>query len=346
MKYFITGISGFIGSNLARKLLREGHQINALVRDMENINLFKHPGLKFIKGSLKDRKTITSAMKGCNTAFHLAAFAKPWAKDPNEYIRVNIDGSKNVFEAAKIAGVKKVVFTSSAATMSPSISYSSSDEMTPRNIPLFNEYEITKKEAELIACEYSRNSIPIVIVNPSRVFGPGPLNASNSVTKMILQYCLGKWRIIPGNGERIGNYVFVDDVVSGHLLAANYGNPGERYILGGENLSFNDFFFLLRNITGQARKMIKLPLQFMSGIAWILEKQYFVTGIPPVITPPWIKKYLCDWSLSSRKAMSDLGYQITPVRDGIIKTLEWLFASGLLHEKMIINKASHPELSM
>jgi farnesol dehydrogenase len=324
MKYFITGVSGFIGSNLAHELVTDGHTVHANIRDNRILNKFIHHDVKLFKGGLENKEVLIKAMEGCETAFHLAALAKPWSKDPHEFHRINVEGAVNVFTAAREAGVRKVVFTSSAATMSPSNGRDPATEATPRRVPFFNDYEVTKSEAEARAREFSDNGMPVVIVNPTRVYGPGPMNASNSVTRMIAGYLKGTWRIIPGDGKKIGNYVFIDDVVHGHLLAAQKGKPGERYILGGENITFDELFRILGEVTGIRRRMIHLPLALMTTTAKFMEWQYPLTRIPPAITASWVRKYLNDWSLSSNKAVADLGYRITPFADGVKKTVEWL----------------------
>lgn len=334
MKYFITGITGFIGSNLAKYLLSEGHQVNALVRNLDDTKAFNDPNLHFFKGDLHNKWVLYDGMEGCDCVFHLAAFAKPWAKDPDIFHKINVEGATNVFEMAKKAGVAKVIFTSSAATISPSKGSLPSDETTERAEPFYNEYEITKSEAERVARDFSSKGLHIVIVNPSRVYGPGPMNQSNATTRMILGYCTGHWRIIPGDGKKIGNYVYIDDVVNGYLLAAEKGRSGEGYIFGGENLSFDDFFRTLGKVTGLHRSMIHLPLFAMNAGAKLMEFQNRITGIPPAITAPWVKKYLRDWCLSSAKAGRELGYTITPFSEGARKTIKWLREYSLLKKSI------------
>jgi farnesol dehydrogenase len=263
-------------------------------------------------------------MVGCDTVFHLAAFAKPWSKDPEDFHRINVKGASNVFEAALASGIKKVVFTSTAGTTSPSPGTEPVDESFQRTIPYFNEYESTKAEAEEVAGEYCRKGLPVVIVNPARVYGPGPLNASNSLTKMIDSYRKGSWRIIPGDGQKTGNYVFIDDVVNGHLLAAEKGIAGEKYILGGENLTFNELFGILASVTGRKRIMVHMPLPLMMLISRIMVWQHGITGIAPAITPGFVRKYMVHWSLRSDKAIRELGYRTTSFETGAKMTLEWL----------------------
>lgn len=324
MKYFLSGITGFIGYNLARQLAEDGHSVNAIIRNQVSNDWKDFPGLQLFKGDLHDLNALKQAMKGCEVAFHLAAFAKPWSKDPGDFHRINVEGAVNVFTAALESGVQKVVFTSSAATMSPSVDHTPANETTPRKVPFFNAYEKTKAEAEMKAREFCTKGLPVVIVNPSRVYGPGPINASNSVTRMIAGYLKGTWRIIPGDGKMIGNYVFIDDVVHGHVLAAQKGRAGERYILGGENITFDELFQTLDKVTGLHRRMVCLPLAVMTVSARFMEWQNLLTGIPPAITADFVKKYMNHWSLSSDKAIDELGYHITPFETGVRETLEWL----------------------
>jgi farnesol dehydrogenase len=324
MKYFISGISGFIGLNLARHLVSDGHTLNAIIRGAVPDEFRHNPAVNFFRTDLQDTGILKVAMEGCDAAFHLAAFARPWAKDPGYFHRINVKGTANVFQAALESGVKRVVFTSSAATMSPSPGLEPVDEAFPREIPFFNAYESTKAEAEALARTYSGKGLPVVIVNPSRVYGPGPINPSNSITRMIKGYKEGSWRIIPGDGSKVGNYVYIDDVVHGHILAAQKGRAGERYLLGGENLTFNELFGTLEKVTGAKRKMIHLPLPVMTVVSKMMVWQTSLTGIPPGITPDFVKKYMNHWSLSSDKAIRELGYKVTPFKTGVKRTIEWL----------------------
>ncbi|MFQ5446068.1 MAG: hypothetical protein ACE5FF_03975, partial [Saprospiraceae bacterium] len=128
----------------------------------------------------------------------------------------------------------------------------------------------------------------------------------------------------PGNGQSIGNYVFIDDVVDGHVLAMQNGKPGERYILGGDNVSFIEFFNLLSDLTGQDTRLYKVPIPMMKLAAKVMEMRANLTGTPPILTPPWVKKYLYNWELSSEKAQRELGYQPVPIDVGLSKTVDWI----------------------
>jgi farnesol dehydrogenase len=163
----------------------------------------------------------------------------------------------------------------------------------------------------------------VVIVNPTRIFGPGKLSDSNGVTRLIIDYIAGRWHIIPGNGRSIGNYVYIDDVVDGHLLAMEKGRAGEQYLLGGSNLSFNDFFSILKEETGHRFFLIRVPLFIGISIAAIMLLFAKLTGRMPLITPGLLKRYSHHWGVSHEKASKELGYDPVDFRVGLQKTLGW-----------------------
>jgi len=164
----------------------------------------------------------------------------------------------------------------------------------------------------------------IVIVNPTRVYGPGELSKANSLTIMIKKYIEGKWRIIPGNGKSIGNYVFVHDVVKGMILAMAKGIPGERYILGGENATYDQFFNKLAKVSGKKQLLFKLPASLMIVVAYILMIPTKLFKTKPMITPSWARRFLFNWKVSSDKAVTSLGYSIASLEEGMNKTIQWL----------------------
>ncbi len=214
----------------------------------------------------------------------MAAYTKPGSADPSLPYKTNVTGTVNVLEAAAVCHVKKIVLTSTGGTMGCSKNGNPVNELT-NSKPQFNTiYEKTKFEAEKIAKEYSARGIDIVIVNPTRVYGPGILSKSNSLTKLIKLYISGFWRILPGNGNSIGNYVYINDVVDGHILAARSGIKGERYILGGENLTFRELFDITGEISGKKRVLFPLPSVIMKVIIKSALFISWITGKPPFIT--------------------------------------------------------------
>jgi farnesol dehydrogenase len=323
MKIFLTGATGFIGANLALKLANAGNTVHALYRSEEKAKDIQQKNIKLFKGDITDIESIRAAMQDCQQVYHIAAFTDVWAKNPELIYELNVTATDNVLKTALELGVEKVVFTSTAGVFGPSIN-GTINESTERAVDYFLEYERSKAIAETLAKEYVQKRLDVVIVNPTRVYGPGKLNKSNSVTIMIQSYIAGKWRVIPGNGKSVGNYVFIDDVVNGHLLAMKSGKPGERYILGGSNISYIDFFNILREISGQKHFMFKLPLTIMLTVSHFMMLLTRLFGIKPMITPALVRKFNYHWNVSSKKAEKELGYQITDFKKGAEKTINWL----------------------
>ena len=322
-RIFITGATGFIGRKLAHKLADEGNEVVALIRSKSKAGALQHERISLVEGDLFSNEALESGMTGCQEVYHLAAFASVWAKG-DTFKTVNIDGTLNILDAAKKAGVDKIVVTSTAGVIGPAVNDQPVNEDTPRQVDFFTEYDSTKYESELKIKEYVSRGQHVVIVNPTRVYGPGPLNVSNSVTKLVKQYIEGKWKFIPGDGLSTGNYVYVDDVINGHILAMAHGRAGERYLLGGEDATYFDLFDTIANIGGKKYKLYKMPLGVMLTFGKL---QLFLAekfGRQPMITPGWVRKYNYRWMVSSAKAEKELQYEITSLKSGIEKTVEWL----------------------
>lgn len=319
----VTGATGFLGKHLAMRLAHEGNKVHALYRSEEKIHGWEHENIHFFKGTLSDNDGIDRAMKGCRQVYHLAAFASVWARDPRVFHKENFQGTVNVLDSARKQGVEKLVFTSTAGVLGPSDRGLNTEEK-PLPVEHFTHYDRSKAMAEQKVLEYVSGGFDAVIVNPTRIFGPGILSKSNALTMMIKRYLRGKWRLIPGNGSGIGNYVYIDDVVEGHLLAMEKGQPGQRYLIGGDNLSFNDFFKILAEVSGVRHNLFKLPVGLMMiiargflGIAWL-------TGRTPPITPAFVRRYNHNWEVSCDKAHRELGYTPASFEEGLIKTIEWI----------------------
>jgi farnesol dehydrogenase len=320
----VTGATGFIGNRLINELLNLGTEVNVLARSQKKVIELYGNQVTFFGGDLWDKDVIEEATRNCDAIFHLAAFANIWSKDKMLAYKTNVTGTKNILEAALQNKVKKVVFTSSAAVFPPSENGEEIDETVVLPAKYLSDYETTKVQAEQLCLDYSKKGLDVVIVNPPRVFGPGLLNKSNSVTILIKKYIKGAWRIIPGNGEAIGNYVFIDDVVKGQILAMQYGISGEKYILGGTNISFNGFFNLISTVSAKNYRLFHLPFPLILAVSKLELFLAETFGKNPLITPPWAKRYLQNRPVSSSKAIRELNYIITPLDEGIRKSIEWL----------------------
>jgi len=324
MKCMVTGATGFIGNRLVEELINLGNEVNILARSQEKANQLYGNTMTFFNGDLLNTDVILKATRNCDVIFHLAAFANIWSKDKMLAYKTNVTGTKNILEASLQNKVKKVVFTSSAGVFPPSENGEDIDETATLPEKYQTDYETTKVQTEQLCAKYCKKGLDVVIVNPSRVFGPGLLNKSNSVTILLKKYITGNWRIIPGEGNAIGNYVFIDDVVNGQILAMQHGISGEKYILGGTNISFNDFFKLVSTVSGKNYRLFHLPFPIILAVSKLELFLAETTGKRPLITPPWAKKYLQNRPVSSKKAINNLNYVVTPLDEGIRKTIEWL----------------------
>jgi nucleoside-diphosphate-sugar epimerase len=329
MKVFITGASGFIGSHLSLRLAEEHNDVTLLLRNPSVSREFQERGIKIIKGDIFNKEILKAGMSECDWVFHLAAYTRPVSKDPDLPYRTNVQGTLNVLESAKDQMVRRVIITSSAGTLNFSVNGLPVNEDTETTNSYNTEYERTKAAAEKAALEHCSDNPDIIIVNPTRVYGPGKLTLSNSVTRIIKLYGKGLWRFIPGDGESIGNYVFISDVINGIIQAAVSGKGGERYILGGENISYREFFRQLGEVYGKERKLININEKWLKRIAGAAAIYSKMTGKPAAITGEWIEKYLKNWIVSSHKAELFLNYKITPFREGAAMTVSWLNSNNI-----------------
>jgi farnesol dehydrogenase len=324
MTFYVTGATGFIGSVLTRRLLQEGHRVVALVRPRSTHKATEaHENLFWIEGDLLDLQSLLKSMEGCDRVFHVAGYASVWAPDNQLFYDINVTGTRNVLQAAKEVGIDRLVYTSTAATLPPADSDVPTDETSEKKY-FHNPYEHSKYLAEQKVLSSNSEHLKTLIVHPTRVFGPGPLTESNAVTRIMKYYLQGIWRFQLSDGDYIGNYCYVRDLVEGHLLTMNHGTPGEQYILGGNNLTFKELFHLIGEVAGKHRYLIPLPVPIMQGFARLEKLRANTLGGKPQITPDWINKYLQNWVVSSEKAQQTLGYKITPARKAIQKTIQWL----------------------
>ncbi|RZL46036.1 MAG: NAD-dependent epimerase/dehydratase family protein [Pedobacter sp.] len=319
----VTGATGFIGAKLCLALAKEGFNVRALCRDLNHPNLPEHKDIVPFKGDILEMESLTRAIDGCEEVYHTAALAKMWSKNSDLFYQVNVKGTQNVMEACMVHQVRKVVYTSTCGVIGPTIKFPMT-EVDPRVGGYPIAYERTKYLAELLVNQFSAKGLPVVTVNPSRVFGEGPITDSNTVSKMINGYLKGKWRIIPGNGAQIANYVYVNDVVRGHINAMKYGRNGEKYILGGEDICFNEFFETLKHLSGQEHRLFKVSQRLIKWFSYLELAKTKLTGLAPMFLPAFADRLKYDQKYSSAKAIAQLHYQITPFKIGMGKTITYL----------------------
>ena len=326
----VTGASGFIGSRLAMELTRQGARVKALVRGTEfpvppGLELdWLRDRLQVVSGDITDVESLRTAIQGCRYVYHLAGYAKNWAADPRTYDDVNVRGLQNVLDVSMAERVERIVWTSTVVTFQPTQPGEVGDESVPRTSPFLTDYERTKAQGEQLASEYAARGTPVVMVNPSRVYGPGHLTESNSLVKIIDLYDRGRAPFILAGGRTVGNYVFIDDVVAGLILAMQRGRPGRRYLIGGPNASFREFYDTIDRVSG--KRHFRMTIRRPGALAFAYFQQWRAKwwGAYPEVTPPWVELFLLDWAYSTRRAEEELGYKYLSLEEGIRRTYEWL----------------------
>ena len=324
MRVLITGASGWIGAALTQRLLLGGHEVTAIVRRPQALPLPPSERLHLISGDLLDVDVVHRAMRGCTQLYHLAAFAKVWTPDDRTYFEQNVTATNNLLTAAQQASIDRMVHVGTAGIWGPSIR-SVVDEQKVRDIDFFNAYESSKAMADLAVKDaVIQTGLDAVIVSPTRVYGPALSGKPQGVTQLIDKYVRGSWRWHPGDGTRVGNYVYIDDVVDGLLLAMEHGAKGETYLLAGENSDYIHFFKRIAELSGIHRTMLPMPSWLQMAFAQVQLALAKTVGREPLITPSWSAKGLYDWEVDGTKAQRALGLRPTSLDEGIRKTVSWL----------------------
>lgn len=323
MNVFVTGATGFIGVPLCKALVARGHSVHALVRSPSRANKIAHPEVRMFLGHILEPGSLEEGMASCSVVFHLAALARVWSPHVSDFYDINVRGTRLVMEAALRQGVRRVIITSTAGVFGPSTDGAPVNEFTHRKRDFFTEYERTKALADQEAMSYLQKGLEVITLHPTRVYGPGLLSESNAVTQMITRYVKGKWHLIPGNGRSIGNYVYIDDVVQGHILALEKGKSGQQYILGGDNVSYKDLFRIVRNQSGKAYRLYYVPYGVMLSMAACMTFLSWF-GFRPLITSGFVRKYSHHWNVDSSHAVKQLDYRPIPVAEGIERILTWI----------------------
>lgn len=326
MAVLVTGANGFLGKRLCRMLEEEGREVRALLRKEGQFAQFEGTGIRPIKGNLQDMESLERAMEGVSEVHHLAALASDWAPDPSAFYKVNFQGTLNVLDAAQKAGVRRTVVASTAATIGPPAQddIRPVDENQVREVRFFTEYAASKILAEERIQHRVRAGEDIVITNPTRIFGPGIYDRKNGLIMLMDHFLHRPFALMPGTGEVIGNYVYVDDVAQGHILAMEKGQPGEKYLLGGHDLTFKQYFEALERITQQQGSIVRVSegILKLMALAGRLGAKWF--GKAPLVTREYLEKLQYDWPVSSAKAEGELGYVISDLDHSLRAMWEWL----------------------
>ena len=325
MPIFVTGGTGFLGKQLIKELNCLDEEVHLLVRKNSNLKEIDHKRLKIFLGDVTNVRTIREAIKGCKTIFHMASLVKAWTLNPAEFYQVNVEGLKNVMECAMEEDITKFIYTSSFMAIGPSNGKINTEETQHDPDHLHNHYERTKYIADQLIPAYLNRGLPVITVYPCVIYGPGEITEGNLVVRIILDFLEQKIPGILGDGSKLWNYVFVTDVVKGHLLAMKKGKVGQKYILGGENVSMDNFFKLLETSSGVNAPKRHIPFWIAKMSARCEELIARISGKTPKHTPAIIEIYKHDWAFSSEKAEQELGYTHIPLKEGLERTLDWIY---------------------
>lgn len=331
MKALVTGPTGFVGSAIVRQLLEDGQEVKALVRKESDTRNLDNLDIEIAYGDITDYDSIKRAMQGCNSVYHGAAMVAFWVprKDRHLFDWVNVQGSKNVFSAALKQDVEKVIYTSTISTIGSHGKDTPTTEDYNFNLwDMCMEYEQSKYSAEFEAYRFAAKGLPIVVVMPSAPLGARDIKP-NPVGKLILDFLS---RRIPGYIDGGANFIDVDDVAYGHILAAKKGKVGERYLLGHENLSIVDLFSALEAISGVPAPKLKLPYAGALRLAQVLEFiSDHMTNQHPLYTAPMIKFSSLYYFIDTSKAKNELGFEPrSSVQQAAIKAIEWFLEHDYL----------------
>ena len=329
MKALVTGASGFVGSAVARALGNAGWQVRALVRaGSDRRNLHDLP-VDIAIGDVTDEGSLDLALGGCEALFHVAADYRLWAPKPQLLYRTNVEGTRKVVEAARRAGVARIVYTSSVAAVGLPADGSCGNEDTPVDLTgMIGHYKRSKFLAEAAVRELARAGAPVVIVNPSTPIGPGDRKPTPT-GQMVVDAALGRMPVYVDTGL---NIVHVDDVAAGHLQAFHRGRVGERYILGGENMTLQDILVEISRLTGRRAPRVRMPHALLLPVAWASEAAARLSGTTPRVTVDGVRMARKRMFFSSAKAVRELGYRWRPPGEAFADALRWYREQGILRQ--------------
>jgi dihydroflavonol-4-reductase len=321
MKAFVTGATGFVGSHVARALAEQGADLRLLVRSSSRTDNIAELRAEVVKGDLCQPESLRKAMSGCEFVFHVAADYRIWVREPEQMYRANVEGTRAIIQAAQETGVRRVIYCSSVATMGFTESGQIVDETTPVSLAdMVGHYKRSKFMAEQIALEAGRNGANVVIVNPTTPIGERDIKPTPT-GRILVDFLNRKFPAYVDTGLNLAD---VKEVARGHLLAMEKARPGERYILGGENLTLKQILDKLAALTGLPSPSMKVPHALAMGFAAF---DQFFTGVlmgrEPRATIDAVKMGRKKMYASSAKAERELGYRVIPVEDALRRAVDW-----------------------
>ena len=331
MKSLVTGANGFVGSAVTRCLLKAGHEVRCLVRPGSDQSNLEGLPVEISEGDLLDVTSLKRAIINCENLFHVAADYRLWVPDPETMYDINVKGTQELILAAAEAGISRIIYTSSVATLGINCDGNPADEKTPSSlINMTGHYKRSKFLAEQVVQHLTnKHKLPLVIVNPSTPIGPRDIRPTPTGL-IVLDTLCGRMPAYMNTGLNVAH---VDDIAQGHLLAYMHGKPGERYILGGENMDLIQILQEVDKIGGKKIKRINVPMALILPVAWIMEKIAIITNTEPRASIDSIRMAEKKMFFSSEKAIRDLGYQYRPSAEAIKDAVTWFQSNGYCDRK-------------
>jgi len=327
MRALVTGATGFVGAAVTRALLAEGWEVRVLVRGGSDRRNLAALAVEQAVGDLTDAQSLVRALDGCEAAFHVAADYRLWAPRPEELYRTNVDGTSHFLEAAQRAGVRRIVYTSSVATIGlPADGRPGTEDTAVGLADMIGHYKRSKFLAEERAKDAAARGVPVVIVNPSTPIGPGDVKPTPT-GQIVLDAARGRTPAYVDTGLNIAH---VDDVASGHLLAFHRGRIGERYILGGLDMTLQQILTLIAQLVGRSPPRIRLPHGAVLPVAYVAELYARLTGRPTRVTVEGVRMARKRMFFASDKAVRELGYRWRPPSEAFSDALRWFREQGYL----------------
>lgn len=325
-RVLVTGATGFVGSAVARVLIADGFKVRVLARPNSRRDNLEGLAIEIVEGDMTDAASLRRAMAGARYLFHVAADYRLWAKNPEDIVRNNMTGTRAIMTAALEARIERLVYTSSVATLG----FRANDVPGDETLPLTEQdaigaYKRSKVVAErLVERMVAESALPAVIVNPSTPIGPRDIKPTPT-GRVIVEAASGR---IPAFVDTGLNLVHVDDVAAGHLLALKHGKIGERYILGGEDVSLRQMLADIAALAGRKPPTISLPRAPLFPLAFIAEAFGQLTGKEPMLTRDALKMAGHRMFFSSAKAKAELGYHARSYREGLVDAFDWFRQHG------------------
>lgn len=322
----VTGGTGFVGSAVVRHLAAGGHRVRALARPGSDRHLLADLPVEIADGDLTDPMSLRRLLHGCGWLFHVAAFYSLWARDRRQFYDINVEGTRRILRAAADAGATRVVYTSTVGALGIPTNGSAGTEETPVSLQdMVGDYKRSKFLAEEVARDFARQGLPVVIVNPSTPVGAGDIKPTPT-GQMIVDFLRGRmWAYL----ETGLNVVDVEDVAAGHLLAAERGTIGERYILGGKNLTLREIFEVLGRLTGIRPPRVKVSAGMILPLAWASEWiADHLTGRPPLIAVDAVRMARKTMFFDGGKAIRELGLPQSPIEEALARAVRWFRERG------------------